>query len=188
MTWMQTLTGEVFDLQALANGGDPGPTLIQDIAGSLAKLCRFNGHTTRFYSVAEHSILVSIEFRGRFAGPPVTPASILAALLHDAHEAYIGDTIRPMKQLGVKAPIAEERLDQLIFERLGVPFPDLETRNRIKEADLAVLTAERRDLMGPCDREWAMNVMPCHVKCFGADPEAAERSFLGEFNYWKGLL
>ena len=67
---------------------------IQDIAHSLAHICRFNGHTPYFYSVAEHSVLVMKAVEQ--SGIKLTASLQLAALLHDAHECYVGDIIRPM--------------------------------------------------------------------------------------------
>ena len=55
---------------------------IEDIAHALANLCRFNGHTKHFYSVAQHCIEAS---------RIVPPAYALQALLHDASEAYLAE-------------------------------------------------------------------------------------------------
>lgn len=91
MSWIQTRSGEAFDLL------NPKPEHVQleDIVYALSHLCRFNGHTSRFYSVAEHSLHVCD--RVLEAGHPARAQ--LVALLHDAHEAYTGDIASPLKQL-----------------------------------------------------------------------------------------
>lgn len=61
---------------------------IDDIINSLANICRFGGHVRKFYSVAQHSVLVAA----------LAPPSLKkAALLHDACEAYLGDVVKPLK-------------------------------------------------------------------------------------------
>ncbi|WP_051202611.1 hypothetical protein [Desulfovibrio aminophilus] len=55
MLWKQTYTGRMFFPLA----PDPAAVVIEDVARSLAMQCRFNGHVRRYYSVAEHSVLVS---------------------------------------------------------------------------------------------------------------------------------
>lgn len=83
--WMQTYTGRKFwPLNPRAE-----EVYIEDIAHSLALSCRFNGHCKVFYSIAQHSVLVS---------QIVKPTQQLIALLHDSAEAYLGDIIRPIKR------------------------------------------------------------------------------------------
>src|SRR4051812_20612492 len=83
--WMQTYTGRAFwPLDAQPEDVDP-----LDIAAALSMLCRYGGHVSRFYSVAEHCLLMS---------EAVAPEHALWALLHDATEAYMGDMVRPLKR------------------------------------------------------------------------------------------
>ncbi|GAF75851.1 unnamed protein product [marine sediment metagenome] len=67
---------------------------IQDIAHSLSLQCRFNGHISRFYSVAEHSVLV-MRCVTEYISLPKS-ALLLGALLHDGNECYVGDIARPI--------------------------------------------------------------------------------------------
>ena len=55
---------------------------IEDIAHALSLKCRYSGQCARFYSVAEHSVLVAALVEPRWQP---------AALLHDAGEAYLAD-------------------------------------------------------------------------------------------------
>lgn len=67
---------------------------IRDIAHALSKICRFNGHIDRFYSVAHHSVFCwTLSFRG------TTREERRHILLHDAHEAYICDVPTPLKMI-----------------------------------------------------------------------------------------
>jgi uncharacterized protein len=65
----------------------------ESIGHALGMLCRFNGNTSIFYSVAEHSILVSEIMRKVVGGDP------FEGLMHDAAEAYLSDIPTPFKRL-----------------------------------------------------------------------------------------
>ena len=63
---------------------------IYDIAHALSQICRFTGHTKKFYSVAEHSVRVSYLALGQ--------ANKRYGLMHDAAEAYINDLSTSLKK------------------------------------------------------------------------------------------
>lgn len=141
MTWTQTYTGHQFDIF----DPDPGQIHIADIAHSLALTCRFGGHTTRPYSVAQHSVLVSHMVPGDYA---------LHALMHDAAEAYIGDFPAPWKHHvkinGIDIEDIEDAINEAIRLRFGLlgeePFD-------VWQADQLACAAERIALM-PSDHDW----------------------------------
>lgn len=149
----QMRNGKYFDLL------DPNPALIDatDLAHTLAGIRRFNGKTTRHYSVAEHSILVVSALD--YMQGTITRDLRLAALLHDAAEAYTGDIISPVKHLirNVFGPI-EAGIERAIEVRFNLP-DEILSDPRVKQADLAALEYERRYLLphaGGCETppEW----------------------------------
>ena len=87
--WIQTFTGRAFDLSS----PQPEQVCTEDIAHALANCCRYAGHSRWHYSVAQHSLLVAEIVAA------TDPELALAALLHDAAEAYIGDWSSPLKAL-----------------------------------------------------------------------------------------
>jgi len=118
----------------------PSEIHVDVIAHALANLCRFTGHTRRFYSVAQHSVLVSLA---------CDPADALHGLLHDASEAYLCDIARPIKHSPAMAGYreAERRLEAVIAEAFGLATT---MPASVKRADEVLLATEMRDLMLAC--------------------------------------
>ena len=95
----------------LLMGLKPEDIDIKEIAHNLSQICRYAGATPGFYSVAEHSVIVA-EMMYDNVNLIENNSNVLAAmygLLHDAHEAYIGDIIYPVKYI-----IKSEMLNTLI--------------------------------------------------------------------------
>lgn len=134
----QTVGGTLFYIL------DPQPedVSIYDIAHNLSMQCRYNGALPQFYSVAQHSVYVA-EYMERKG---IRARRCLKALLHDAHEAYIGDIVTPLKVVLPDYQEIERRIDNAIFDKFDVPrgFDEL-----IKEADKRVFATEVRDLRHP---------------------------------------
>ena len=141
---------------------------LPDIAAALSKLCRFGGHASRFYSVAEHSVLVS---------HVVPPHLARQALLHDATEAYVVDVPRPLKQMLPDYQIAEALNWRAIAKHFGLPA---ELDPAVHAADNAVLFAEKAALM-PHSPPWGWTVEPADVQIVGYDPATAERMFISRY-------
>lgn len=148
---------------------------IEDIAHSLALQCRYGGHCKYFYSVAQHSVLVSKQF-------DAFPLRLFG-LLHDAAEAYLGDMISPMKQLLPQFKIQEESIQSRVLTRFCHRRPTVTELQRIKEADTKLLLAEARFLMPSRGIGWRENVLPALFSPDFWTPEEAEELFLEEFSY-----
>ena len=169
--WIQTYTGRAFW------PADPraSEVSIQDIAHSLSKICRFGGHCKWFYSVAQHSVLVS---------QVVPPKHALAGLLHDATEAYVADMPRPVKRmLGAAYADMEQRVWEAICERFQLP---IELPASVKLADNTMLLAERAVLLGPTPDVpgawgWAKGLEPADVEIQSITTYDARKLFLERF-------
>lgn len=112
---------------------------VYDIAYALSSLCRYTGHTNKFYSVAEHSVRCASYLRKR----GYSPKAQMAALLHDAAEAYIGDVSSPLKALLPEYRAIENRVSQAIVDKFGV---DWRGRAEVHMADMQLLCTERHEL------------------------------------------
>lgn len=145
MTALDTLfpmrSGLRFDL------ANPTPEMvtIDDIAWALAHTLRYGGHSAVPINVASHSLNVRWI---ACSGSPHGEGLCLAALLHDAHEAYLGDVVRPLKKmLGDTWSGIEQRVDRAIAERFDIPV-ELLHDPIVRSADMTVYSWERRDLVG----------------------------------------
>ena len=167
--YLQTVSGR------WVNPFDPDPDQLDagDIARALANQCRFGGHSRVFYSVAQHSVLVSELVEQR--GGDVEDA--FAALMHDASEAYLGDMPHPLKHrspLGAAFRQAEDHLEQALRDRFairsGVP--------EIKRVDLALLASERRAFSAEVwDWPELEGVEPLDLELTAWSPDEAARAF-----------
>lgn len=164
---MQTYTGRPFyPLEP-----SPDDVEIESIAHSLSMLCRYNGHCLRFYSVAEHCVLLSHS---------VDPENARWALLHDAVEAYVGDMVRPVKTDMPEFMQIEDNLEIMIAGKfnLGWPMPA-----QVKEHDTRIVVDEREQNMAPSSLPWSLldgyRSLGVTLQCWS--PDRAEAEYLSRY-------
>jgi len=151
---------------------DPDKFQIDDIAHSLARVCRWGGDVDEWVSVGQHSVIVSEITQN--------PELQALALMHDASEAYLGDIAKPIKRELDSYLEREAHVMRMICRRFNLPFDRLE---EVKEVDLVVLVAEARDLFSPSrDFLWPDKYRQLAKEYVGRikplDYRAAERLFL----------
>lgn len=110
---------------------------IDDIAHALSLQCRFSGHTEFHYSVAQHSIYVSLF---------CNPEHALEGLLHDASEAYLVDVPRPVKSEFPNYLEIEKNIMRVISEKYKLKYPLPED---VVLADNQMLWVEKEKVMKP---------------------------------------
>ena len=140
LTWRQTYTGRRFDLV------EPTADMVclEDIAHALSLTNRFGGHVTRAYSVAEHSLYVSWVDTWRRPHTLAEPSPLLAlySLLHDAHEAYLGDLHPGIKPICGQFKALCERIDHAIWAHFEIPPPSPSEYAIVKSHENLVFLAE----------------------------------------------
>lgn len=155
---------------------DPKPDqfTLEDIAGGLSKICRFGGQVERFYSVAEHSVRCSKQAADD--GAPLDTQ--IAALMHDAAEAFIGDVVKPLKIMLSDYAAIEDRMEAAIAEKFLIDFE--RERYQVRAIDREMLINERRALFSADKVEWAgekqVRLLPGKPDCWG--PPIAFNNFM----------
>lgn len=130
---------------------------------AIMSLRRFCGQTSKYWSVAQHSMNVARVVRD-LGGDANAQAW---AILHDCHEAYIGDLIRPFLQFlddGSVALIQKlcQTIDAAIAERFRITL-DSQTVGLVERADDIVLAAEILAFFAvPSDRILEIDVVKRH--------------------------
>lgn len=159
---LRTFTGKLVDVANLK----PADIDIVDIAHALSHQCRFAGHTQRFYSVAEHSLVVMDFIRKNF---PADFRLQLTALLHDSSEAYLVDLPRPVKQAMPQYKVLEDAAMATIARVFNIewPLPVI-----VKEVDDYVLKYELITIMAPASG----------IEMHGDTPRKVKNEFLKQFD------
>lgn len=168
--WIQTYLGNTFHPM------DPraDEIHIEDIAHSLSMQCRYAGHCRRFYSVAEHCVLIA----GWLIDTGSAREVCAWGLMHDASEAYLVDVPRPVKPFLAGYAEAEKRVMWAVRERFQLPRV---MDPKVKLADNRILTDERTALMAEPPVPWANEQRPLGVRIECWPPEVAEAKFLSMF-------
>jgi hypothetical protein len=177
MPFTETFSGKIIDF--------PNPNtdniVIEDIAHSLALQCRYNGHCRTHYSVAQHSVHVSEVL----ADAGYNREWQLAALMHDAHEAYVGDMITPLKMipgLGEAFNEIDQVFEKIIWDKFQLVDGPL-VQKAIKKADLTMLATEALHLLPSKGEGWNIPT-PDEDRWMWLSPwtaDTAEKIFLNMF-------
>lgn len=151
--WIEMFSGTAVDLIQ----PDPETIRLDDIAHHIARIHRYTGGTE--WSVAAHSLCVAMLVPAEFR---------LEALLHDAHEAYVGDVSSPMKAamrsltfIKAREPpnyepvsafdLIEESFERVVREKFGLPP---EKSDEVHRADMVMRATERRVFLRNSPKAW----------------------------------
>lgn len=190
-TWMRTHSGRLMNL---LDPSDDWSITLDDISYALARIFRFTGHTE--VTVAEHSVsvMLALYYQPRFpdvilGGTEITVReALLIALLHDAHEAYVGDISLPMKaaigrvarkgllvDLTADNPVTliKRGIQRQIHKEFGLPEV---VPKALREA-IAVADAKMLDIEPMLDRQW--HIPPWNIA------NAANRFYSAVMSLWK---
>lgn len=165
--WIQTYSGRRF----CPTNPNPEAIVIQDIAHALSMQCRFSGHTSYFYSVAQHSVGVSYLCDEQDA---------LWGLLHDASEAYLVDIPNPLKRSGQFDPYLkfENQMMSAVCKRFGLSESEPDS---VRRADKMMLNIEANQLMSPLREDWVHPKQQSLFKIDPLSPQDAKKLFLERF-------
>lgn len=173
--WLETMKGTIFRYDNISSN----KLLIEDIAHSLSMQCRYNGHTNKFYSVAEHSKLLANYAHYQLC---LDRKTCLTILLHDASETYMGDMVGPLKKHFPKFKAMEDAIDALVARTFGTiyPFPDI-----VKELDTRVCVDEHKKGFPYSSKIWGYDhLKPLNITPDFLSPGKAHDQFVQAFGFF----
>lgn len=137
--WMVFRYGGPLQLLELA----PEQVDVRDIVHGLGQINRFNGQSAHPIPVLWHSLMVmqlcAAEDR----------ATRLEALFHDAGETYVGDWIRPLRNVcGERLLLLRETIQKTVFEAVGLPGRSARLSAPVHRADELMLRCEMESPWG----------------------------------------
>jgi len=215
---IETITGKLVN----PSNPDPTSIDVHDIAWALSRIPRFAGHsiTEIPYNVAQHCIYVSeLLERAIYSTvdetdelfPIVSDEKVvtelvaardtdaktcfslmLKALLHDAHEAYIGDVPSPVKRIPSLTKTfkdLEDKLDTAIFSHFGLDVPTLTDKSIIKYFDKLAQAIEGYQFMPSRGLHWNLPKPPLTLIQEFPEPQRpidSYKAFLKRFEYLHG--
>jgi hypothetical protein len=144
-----------------------------DIAHALANQCRYSGHTSHFYSTAQHCCLLANYVRQKMKGSPL---DCLQILMHDAAEAYLVDIPRPVKQHMPEFRKWDHTITMCVRSWYGcgdLPLPKWQD-----ELDSRIIVDERAQLMSDSGNDWGHDLEPLGIYIETWTPLMAEQQFL----------
>lgn len=158
---------------------------LEDIAQSLSRLCRFNGHVSEPYYVSQHCEMVAT-LMGTELG--YYREVCLWGLFHDAAEAFIGDIPRPVKHQFQGVKEMEEKLMEAICGRFCLPYP-CPWPLTLKHCDNVALMNEAWHLMPSKGEGYNISKPESFMKLpVSSDGEKALKwRFINYFNWGHGL-
>lgn len=166
--WIATFTGKKFF------PFDPRSEDINitDMAHALSNICRFGGHSSSFYPVAQHLVLVSLMCPDPWQ---------LWGLMHDGPEAYLVDIPSPLKRMPEFKPYrdAEDNLMNVICDTFGLPRGE---PPEVKLVDKRMLATEARDLTFTQGRGWSTPAEPYDFNIIPWTPHHAQVRFMARFH------
>lgn len=183
--WFQTFSGAQVNPMTL----EPQDVHLADVAHALSMICRFNGHSTRHYSVAQHSVhgthlALTSE---AFATPLDRQRLARWFLIHDAAEAYLVDMPRPVKYADQFHDDArwtkgfrslEYAVQEICNQRFMGRQPSRSMEEAVKDLDNVMLATEREQLINHHGIDWNLPLPPYPQKLPIWTPEEAERQFI----------
>lgn len=170
-TWVQTNSGIRFNFLNVAED----MISIEDIAHALSLMCRYNGHCKKFFSVAEHSYLLSQYVLNETGNKK----KAREALLHDAAEYIIADLPRPVKYSLPQYRILEKNIERVIAKVFNLDYP---MGAWLKELDARMLKTERFQVMTVTNMPWevdSLEVLDLNVMFYPSD--VIKELFLDQF-------